>query len=121
MSTNCKVIIGYTDHMGHWNITNEFIRWSDGYSEMMIPQIKQFTNEKNGFDIASFNEAMEYDSWRLTEIPSEESYDYGQMNYHYLIDQSNRGKILCSVLKEDWSMYEKYDVMNMRVEQELIL
>lgn len=121
MSTNCKVIIGYTDHMGHWNIIKEFVRWSDGYSEMMLPQIQQFTNRENGFDIEAFNEAMEYDSWRLTEIPSEDSYSYGQMNYHYYIDQSNTARILCSVLKEDWSMYSKYDVVNMRLDKELVL
>jgi hypothetical protein len=121
MATNCKLIIGYTDHMGYWQTTQEFVRWSDGYSEMVIPQLKEHTSNETGVDIASFNEAMEYDSWKLQEIPAEESYSYGQMNYHYFIDQSNWNNIRCSVLKEDWSMYEKFNVCNMIVEQELVL
>lgn len=121
MGTNCKVIFGYTDHTGHWNTIKEFVRWMDGYSEMMIPQIREHTSEETGFSIASFNNAMKYNSWKLEEIPPEDSYQYGQMNYHYFIDQSNRANIRVSVLKEDYSMYEKYNVCNMMVEQELIL
>ncbi len=121
MSTNCKVIIGYTDHMGYWNTTSEYVRWMDGYSEMMLEQIKEHTSIENGFDITAFNEAMPHKSWELKEIPAEESYQYGDMNYHYYIDDSNYARILCSVLKEDFSMYSKFNVMNMQVEQELIL
>lgn len=121
MSTNCKVIFGYTDHNGYWQVTREFVRWSDGYSEMMIPQLREHTSKETGLNIASFNDAMEYDSWKLEEIPLEDSYQYGQMNYHYYIDQSNCNCIRVSVLKEDYSMYEKYGVCNMMVEQELTL
>lgn len=121
MSTNAKIIFGYTDHMGHWQNIKKFVRWGDGYSEAVIPQLKEFTSVETGVDIEAFNAAMKYDSWKLEEIPAEDSYSFGQMNYHYFIDESNTGRILCSVLKEDWSMYSKYNVMNMRVEQELVL
>ena len=121
MSTNCKIIFGYTDHNGYWQVTREFVRWSDGYSEMMIPQLREHTSKETGVDIETFNDAMEYDSWKLEEIPAEESYQYGQMNYHYYIDESNTTKIRVSVLKEDDAMFNRYGVMNMTVEQELIL
>ena len=120
MSTNAKIMFGYTDHMGYWNTTQVFIRWSDGYSEMMLPQLKEHTSTEKGVDIEAFNEAMKYDSWKLEDI-TENSYQYGQQNYHYYIDESNRGKIRCSVLKEDGTMFSKYGVINMKVEQELVL
>ena len=119
MSTNAKIIIGYTDHTGYWNTTSEYVRWSDGYSEMVIPQLKEHITDK-GIDINGFNDAMKYDSWKLEDI-TEESYQYGQMNYHYYIDQSNTSKIRVSVLKEDDSMFMKFTVMNMIVEKELVL
>lgn len=121
MSTNAKIIFGYTDHMGNWNTTKEFIRWSDGYSEAVIPQLKEHTSTEKGVDVEGFNNAMKYNSWKLEEIPPEDSYSYRQMNYHYYIDQSNHARILCSVLKEDYSMYGKFGVMNMKVEKELVL
>lgn len=120
MSTNAKIMFGYTDHMGYWNTTKVFIRWSDGYSEMVIPQLKEHTSTEKGVDVEAFNEAMKYDSWKLIDV-TDDSYSYGQQNYHYYIDQSNRGNIRCSVLKEDDTMFSKYGVINMKVEQELVL
>lgn len=119
MSTNAKIIIGYTDHTGYWNTTQEFVRWSDGYSEMVIPQLREHLTDA-GIDIAGFNDAMKYDAWKLTDI-TDNSYEYGQMNYHYYIDQSNTNKIRVSVLVEDDAMFMKYNVMNMKVEKELVL
>lgn len=120
MSTNAKIIFGYTDHMGYWNVEKEYVRWSDGYSEMMLPQLKEFTSTEKGVDIEAFNDAMEYNSWKLEDV-TDDSYSYGQMNYHYYIDTSNRAKIRCTVLKEDGDFYSKYGVMNMVVERELVL
>ena len=121
MSTTAKIIIGYTDHMGYWNTTEEYVRWQDGYSEAVIPQMKEHTSADTGFDIEAFNDAMPHESWKLNKIPPEDSYNFRQMNYHYYIDQSNWNRIVCSVLKEDFSMYSKFNVMNMQVEQELVL
>lgn len=120
MSTNAKIIFGYNDQFGNWIPTREFVRWSDGYSEMMIPQLKQFTTE-NGIDIKAFNDAMEYKNWKLEDI-TEDSYIYGQMNYHYYINESNTAKIRLTVLKEDNEFYSKFHVANMKVEfEELVL
>ena len=120
MSTNAKIIFGYKDQYGHWTVEKEFVRWADGYSEMVLPQLKEFTTTEKGVDVEAFNNAMKYNSWKLEDI-TENSYQYGQMNYHYYIDESNRAKIRCTVLKEDSEFFNKYNVMNMVVEQELIL
>ena len=121
MSTTAKIIIGYTDHMGYWNTTEEYVRWQDGYSEAVIPQMKEHTSSETGFDIEAFNDAMPHDSWKLNKIPPEDSYSFRQQNYHYYIDESNWAKIRVSVLKEDHEMFNKFNVMNMVVEQELVL
>ena len=59
MSTNAKIIFGYKDQFGHWTVEHEFVRWSDGYSEMVLQQLKEFTNTEKGVDVEAFNEAME--------------------------------------------------------------
>ena len=120
MSTNAKIIFGYKDQYGHWTVEKEFVRWADGYSEMMLPQLKEFTSTEKGVDIEAFNEAMKYDSWKLEDI-TENSYQYGQMNYHYYICESNCARITCAVLKEDMDFYSKYGVDNMTVEFEEVV
>ena len=119
MGTNCKLIIGYTDHMGWWIPQETYYRHYDGYSEAVLPALKEFTSAENGVDIPALNESMEYDSHKFELV--EETFGMGNCNYHYLIDDSNRGKIKCTVLKNDLEFYKKYCVDNMRVEQELVL
>ena len=121
MATNAKLIIGYTDHYGNWNTTEEYVRWMDGYSEAVIPLLKEHTTPDKGVDITAINDNVEYESWKFNEIPIKDCYKYGQMNYHYYIDQSNLAKIRCTVLKEDGEFFDRYGVMNMQVEQELII
>lgn len=121
MSTNAKLIIGYTDHMGYWNTTEEYVRWKDGYSEAVLPTLKKFTSAEKGLDIETLNNEMEHITWQFEKIKDEDRYSFGNMNYHYYIDQSNRAEIRCTVLKEDGKFYEKYGVMNMIVEAELVL
>lgn len=120
MSTNAKIIFGYTDHMGYWNVIEEYVRWQDGYSEAVLPALKYMV--KFGLDIEDLNEKMgERRSWRFDRIKEEDSYNFGNMNYHYYIDKSNGAKICCTVLKEDSDFYSKFGVMNMVVEKELVL
>ena len=83
--------------------------------------MKEFTSAEAGFDIEAFNDAMPHDSWKLHKIPPEDSYSFRQQNYHYYIDESNWAKIRVSVLKEDNDFYNKFNVVNMIVEQELVL
>ena len=119
MATNAKLIIGYTDHYGNWIVEKEYVRWMDGYSEAVIPLLKEYTTPDKGVDVQAINDNVEYSSWKFEEI--EDCYSIGQMNYHYYIDQSNLAKIRCTVLKEDGEFFDKYGVMNMQVEQELII
>lgn len=42
MSTNCKIVVGYTDHMGHWNVEKEYVRWSDGYLTAILPILREY-------------------------------------------------------------------------------
>lgn len=119
MSTNCKIIFGYKDHMGNWNVEKEYYRHYDGYSEAVIPLLKKYTSAENGVDVPAMNEVAEYDGHKFEEI--QDSFGFGNCNYHYYIDQSNRGKIKCTVLKEDSEFFNKYFVMNMVVEMELVL
>ena len=119
MSTNCKLVFGYTDYMGWWIPQKTYYRHYDGYSEAVLPALKKFTSVEKGVDIDALNESMEYVSWEFEEVTDEDN--IGQMNYHYLIDDSNRGEIKCTVLKEDLEFSKKYCVGNMMVEQELVL
>ena len=118
MSTNCKLIFGYTDHTGNWNVEKEYYRHYDGYSEAIIDLLKAFTSTEKGVDVEAINKIAKYDGHKFEEI---EAYGFGDCNYHYYIDESNRAKIICTVLKEDGEFFNKYNVMNMVVEQELIL
>lgn len=119
MSTNCKIMIGYTDHCGWWHTEKGFYRHYDGYSEAIIPLLKEFTSVEKGVDINGMNDVAKYDSHKFEEL--ENPYEYGNTNYMYFIDQSNRGNIRCTVLKEDLEFSKKYNVDNMIVEKELVL
>ena len=119
MNTNCKLIIGYTDHMGYWNTTEEYYRHFDGYTEAILPLLQEYTNTEKGVDITAMNKIAKHDSHKFEKI--EDGVNFGNTNYMYYIDQSNRAKIRCNILSEDDEMYEKYHVMNYKVEQELTL
>ena len=119
MATTCKLIFGYTDHMGNWNIEKEFYRHYDGYSEAVIPLLQKFTTAENGIDIDAMNKIAEYEGHKFELI--EDCFDFGNTNYMYFIDESNRAKIRCTVLKEDNDFFNKYFVSNYLVERELIL
>ena len=119
MSTNAKLIIGYTDHMGNWQVEKEYYRHYDGYSEAIIPLLQKHTSAEHGVDITAMNDEAEYDGHKWEEI--QDTFNMGTCNYHYYIDSSNRAKIKCTVLKEDSEFFNKYYVMNMLVEQELVL
>ena len=58
MSTNAKLIFGYTDHMGNWNVEKRYIRWSDGYSDAVVSTLREFTSAEKGVDIETLNQAM---------------------------------------------------------------
>lgn len=119
MGTNCKIIIGYVDHWGNWNSTKAYYRHYDGYDTAIVPLLQEFTSAEKGVDIDAMNEVAEYDSHEFEEL--ENTWDYGTTNYMYYIDQSNRGKICCTVLAEDMDYYRKYCVSNMKVVRELVL
>ena len=119
MATTCKLIIGYVDNFGYWNVTEEYYRHYDGYSEAVLPLLKEFTTADNGVDIDGMNAIAEYESHKFERI--EDGFNFGNTNYMYFIDESNRGKIRCSILKEDNDFFNKYLVSNYLVEKELIL
>ena len=102
MSTSCKLIIGYTNNTGYWNVSKEYIRWSDGYDEAIIPILKKYKG-----NIAEINENMDYDSWKFELIKPNERIE-GE--YLYYLDMSNTSKIRCSIVKLDWDFFEKYGV-----------
>ena len=119
MSTNCKILIGYTDHMDWWHTEKAYYRHYDGYRRAIIPLLQEFTSSEKGVDITAINNNAEYNSHKFEELNN--PYDYGDTNYMYYIDQSNRNEIKCTVLKEDLEFSKKYGTSNLTVAGELIL
>lgn len=109
MSTSCKVIIGYTDHMGNWNTTEEYVRWSDGYIEAVLPILKEYKSE-----FLNYNKTAEYNSWKFEKITDNEIIN-GE--YQYYLDISNSG-IRCTIIKLDWDFYSKYNVDSYKIIKE---
>ena len=119
MGTNCKIVIGYTDHIGWWKSTKAYYRHYDGYSEAILPLLKKFTTSENGVDIPAMNEVAEFKSHKFEECNN--PWDYGTTNYMYFIDESDRGNIKCTVLTEDIQFSRMFNIHNMMVEQVLNL
>lgn len=120
MATNCKLIIGYTDHTNWWNETQAFYRHYDGYTEAIIPLLKKFVTAEKGVDIEAMNDAMEYDGNKWEEL--ENSYDgVTRPDYIYYIDESDRGEIKCTVLEDSLDFSKHYGISNYNVKMELIL
>lgn len=114
MSTHAKLIIGYTDHMGNWNITKEYYRNSDGYTEAVKPLLLQYAD-----DIEAMNNAAEYDSHQWEEIPDDVY--YGDCEFQYYLDVSDKGNVRCSIIQEDWEFYSKYGASSYKVIDEFII
>lgn len=114
MSTNCKLVIGYTDHMGYWNVEKEYVRWMDGYQQAIKPLL-----QKHKQNIVSYlDENAEYDSHKFTEIGYN---DRISAEWIYYLDVSNHAKIRCSIVALDWEFYSKYGVDSYKVIEELVL
>lgn len=121
MATTCKIIFGYLDQWGHWYMTNSFYRHYDGYSEAILPHLKKHISSiRNGEDIKVLINNMNNDV-KTNSHKFEYDDNFGNTNYMYYIDASNRAKIKCTVLVEDNDFFEKYWINNYKIEQELIL
>ena len=113
MSTNCKLVIGHTDHTGHWVVENEYIRWKDGYTEAIKPLLHQFKG-----NVDEMNENARYESWKFEEFSGDTIVN---PEFVYLLDISNLMKVKCSILAIDWDFYYKYGVDSYKVVCEGIL
>ena len=125
MSTHAKLIKGYTDHMGNWIQDEKYYRNSDGYTEAVKPLIIKYVKEvlvKTGADISEFikkwNADMEYRSWEWEEI---KEYGFGDCEYQYYLDTSNRAEIRVSIVALDWDFYGKYRVDSYKVIDEFTI
>lgn len=122
MATTCKLRFGYVDNWGYWITKEEFYRHYDGYDEAIIPHLKKHINsiKNNGNDVNIFiknmNNDVESDGHKF-----EKDTGFGNTNYIYYIDTSNRANIKCTVLSEDMEFYKKFGVNNYKIEMELIL
>ena len=115
MGTKCKLIFGYTDHTGWWNETEAYYRHYDGYTEAIIPLLKE-----HGADVTTMNLEAKYEGHKWEKL--ENSYDgVTRPDYIYYIDCSNTNKIRCTVLQSDLSFYKKFGIDNYRVYMELVL
>lgn len=125
MSTHCKLVVGYTDHMGNWIVEDTFYRNSDGYIEAVKPLLLKYVKEVlicTGAEISEFiekwNEDMEYRSWEWEEI---KEYGFGDCEYQYYLDTSNRAEIRVSIVALDWDFYGKYGVDSYKVVEEFTI
>lgn len=114
MSTHAKLIVGYTDHMGHWKITKEYRRHMDGFTEAVKPLLLQYAD-----DIEAMNNAVKCRSYQWEEIP-DDAY-YGDLEFQYYLDVSDRRNIRCSIIQEDWEFYSKYGASSYNVIDEFII
>lgn len=104
MSTKAKICTGYTDHMDEWIFQQCYYQHYDGYPENMIPLLKE-----NKFKLDEIFEKLD----DFFPLRGEE--------FIYYIDNSDHGKIRCTVLGLDWQWYKKYGVDHYIVLDELIL
>lgn len=125
MSTHCKLVVGYTDHMGNWIVDCEYYRNSDGYTEAVKPLLVKYVKQvlvENGTEISDFIEAwnndMEYRSWGWEQITE---YGFGNQEYQYYLDTSNRNEIRVSIVELDWDFYNKYAVDSYKVIDEFTI
>lgn len=115
MATNCKLIIGYKDHTNWWNETEAYYRHYDGYTEAIVPLLKE-----HKADITTMNDVAEYDGHKWEKL--ENSYDgVTRPDYLYYIDASDLGNIRCTVLEDDIEFYKHYGISNYKVKMELVL
>ena len=125
MSTHAKLIMGYTDHTGNWIIDEQFYRNSDGYTEAVKPLLVKYIKEvllETSADTSEFiktwNDDMEYHSWEWEAITE---YGFGNCEYQYYIDTSNRNEIRVSIVELDWEFYSRYAVDSYKVIDEFTI
>lgn len=114
MSTSCKIIIGWTDHMNEWNTKEVYQRYMDGYPSAILPTIVENIPAKT---IAEINNGIEEKAHQFEKV-------YGIQDgitctdYYYYIDCSDYGHIKVTVLENDNEYYNKYHLTSFKVERE---
>lgn len=113
MSTNCKIIFGYTNHTNEWVETKTYQRHMDGYPEAILPIIRENIPAKMPNQL---NDEIEHTRHKFEELEYSRDGITG-VDYIYYIDVSNYRKIRVTVLGLDWEFYSMYNVDNYKVEK----